>query len=443
MGTGAALLAACQPKVVEVTKVVEKVVEVPVAKGVKRTPGSISWFDWDIGTNAPQEMVKLFHADFPDIRVEVQGAPGGNYYDRLQTLLAAGIAPDVVNYQSWRWQPFAKRGTVYPIQELIDRDNWRVAFAERWAKLWEPQTRFRGKLYAVPYNTAPMVMFYRKDPFDELGIPYPTSDWTEDQFKELCVKLTYVKDGVKHYGYQTNVSYERLACWMRMNGEKEWDTENEPTKATWTLDTIVDALQWQLYECINTLKVSATPAEMAGGANQIQTGQAAMKMEGAWFLPLMYGPKAGVEGGVRFDMVAMPKGTDGRRHMGFAHIQTINTATHDLEAAWTLLKFINEEKAQRLWAKMTGRQPNNPDFIERFWVPQAQEQFNFENAQALVDAMDTGIVHVTGLYDMQIYNDVFNPFRDRVVAGDATVPELIDDVNKQLQAMIDEYWAEG
>jgi ABC-type glycerol-3-phosphate transport system substrate-binding protein len=128
--------------------------------------------------------------------------------------------------------------------------------------------------------------------------------------------------------------------------------------------------------------------------------------------------------------------------MGFAHIQTINAATEHLDQAWELLKFINEEKAQRLWSEMTGRQPNNPDFIERFWVPMAQEQFNFENAQALVDAMDTGIVHVMGLNDLEIYDHIFNPFRDKVVAGEATVHELIDGVNDQLQAMIDEYWAE-
>jgi multiple sugar transport system substrate-binding protein len=387
-------------------------------------------------------MVKLFHEDYPSIRVEVVGAPG-EYYPRLHTALSAGTASDVINYQSWRWQPFARLGACHPLQTLIDSDDWHVAFSERWADLWEPQTRFRGELYAVPYNTAPMVMFYIKDPFDELGIPYPTSDWTEDEFKELCEKLTYTDSGgVKHYGYQTNISYERLACWMRMNGEKEWDTENEPKQATWTNSTVVDALQWQLYDCINTLKVSPTPADIAGGANQIQTGQAAMKMEGAWFLPNMQGPKAGVEGGVRFDMVTMPRGADGTRHMGFAHIQTINAATEHLDQAWELLKFINEEKAQRLWSEMTGRQPNNPDFIERFWVPMAQEQFNFENAQALVDAMDTGIVHVMGLNDLEIYDHVFNPFRDKVVAGEATVHELIDGVNDQLQAMIDEYWAE-
>ncbi|MBC7077247.1 MAG: extracellular solute-binding protein, partial [Synergistales bacterium] len=419
-------------------QVVEKVVE-----KAPTTPVQISWFDWDIGTNAPQEIVKIFMEDYPHIQVEVQGAPGGEYYQKLQTLLAAGIAPDVLNFQSWRWQPFAKRKSIQPIEDLVERDNWRVPFAERWAKLWEPQIFFRGRLYAEPYNTAPMVMFYLKDRFDEAGIPYPTADWTEDEFKDLCVKLTYEKGGIKYYGYQSNTSYERLACWMRMNGEKEWDTENEPRKALWTQPTIVDALQWQLYECFNTLKVSPTPADIQGGTNQIQTGHAAMKMEGAWFLPQMQGPKAAVEGGIRFDVVAMPKGKDGRRHMGFAHVQTINAATRNLEAAWTLLKYIGDEKAQRLWSEMTGRQPNNPDFIERFWAPKAREQFNFENTQAFIDAMDTGIVHVTGLYDITIYNEIFNPFRDAVVAGKATVPELIDGVNKALQAMCDEYWAEG
>jgi ABC-type glycerol-3-phosphate transport system substrate-binding protein len=226
-----------------------------------------------------------------------------------------------------------------------------------------------------------------------------------------------------------------------MEGKKEWDTENEPTEANWLEPTVVEALEWQLYDCFNTIKCSPTPADMQGGANQLQTGSAAMKMEGAWFLPQMQGPTAAMEGGVEFDVVAMPTGGAGKVHMGFAHVQTLNAATKHKEEAWSLLKYIGDEKAQRVWSEMTGRQPNNPDFIEKFWVPKAKEDFNFQNAEAFVKAMDTGIVHVTGLYDIEIYNEVFNPFRDEVVAGYSRAADLLPGVNQALQDMIDEYWA--
>ena len=450
--TSAAILAACQPKVVEkvvketvivegTPKVVEKVVKETVV--VVEEKVHISWYDWgDINDKEISDRTIVdFQEEYPHIEVELQGGTGGNYYEKLQTVLAAGIAPDVINYQSWRWQPFAKRGVVREIGELRERDNWNTPYALRWEDLWEPQLYFRGKLYGQPYNTAPMVMFYAKQPFDELGIPYPTADWTLDDFKELTEKLTTERNGVKFYGYQTNASYERLACWMRMNGEKEWDTENEPRKATWLEPTVVEALQWQLYDTVNVLQCSPTSAELQGGANQIQTGMVGMKMEGAWFLPQMQGDKAKREGGTPFDVVTMPKGSVGSRHMGFAHIMTMNVQQDHLEAAWTLFKFTGDAKCQKHVAE-GGRQPNTPEHIEKFWLKTAQDTFNFQNAQAFVDAMDTGVVHVTGLYDITIYNEVFNPFRDALIAGDATAAELLPQVNKDLQAMCDEYWAE-
>jgi multiple sugar transport system substrate-binding protein len=470
MATSGAILAACKPQIVEVTKVVEKVVKETVMvegtpqvveKVVKETVVQkqvvketvvvvkdkihIAWYDWNAGVTDKEiadRTVADFMAENPDIEVELQGAPGGNYYDKLQTVLAAGIAPDVINYQSWLWQPYAKRGVVREITELRERDQWNVPYELAWEDLWAPQLYFRGKLYGQPYNTAPMVMFYLKDPFDEQGIPYPTADWTEQEFRELAEKLTFEKDGVKIYGYYANTSYDRNVCWMRLNGEQEWDSVEEPKTATWLKPTIVEALQWQLYDTVNVLKCSPTPADMQGGANSIQTGNVAMKMEGAWHLPLMQGPKASKEGGVRFDVVTLPKGKSGNpTHMGFAHIQTMNAVTDQVEAAWKLFKFTGDAKCQQHMAE-GGRQPNTPEFIEKFWVKLAKEQFGFENTQAFIDAMDTGVIQCTGMSTTPIQLEVFNPFRDALVAGDATAAELLPGVNKALQTMCDEYWAE-
>jgi len=457
LGSIAAIAAACQPKVVEkevlkeVEKVVKetvivegtpKVIEKVVVEQAPQEPVLVQWYDYDITTNFPQELVQSFAQVHPEIEVEVVGT-AGDYYDKLQTILAAGMAPDLMNFQSWRWQPYCKKGVLKPLDELIERDNWTVPYSDRWAATWDPQIKLDGKIYAQPHNTAAMLMFYVKQPFDELGIPYPTADWTFEDFKELCLKMTYEKDGVKHYGFQADNIYERLASWMRINGEKEWDTEIEPRTAMWTQQTIVDMLQFQLYDCYHTLKVSPTPADMQGGTSQIQTGLTAMKYEGCWFLDQMQGPSAAIQGGVAFDVVPMPKGTAGAKHMGFGHIQAMSSTTREEDATFTLMKYIGGEEGMTLFIENTGRQPNNPEFNERIWVPRAMEKYNFENGQAFIDCMETGVVHVVGLNDLTLNTEVFYPFRDTAIAGDATVPELIDGVNEALQAMCDEYWSEA
>jgi len=128
LGSAAAAVAACQPKIVEVPKevvkevekvvketvIVEgtpKIVEKVVVEQAPQEPVLVQWYDYDITTNFPQELVQAFMKVHPEIEVEVVGTAGG-YYDKLQTILAAGMAPDLMNYQSWRWQPYAKKGVL-------------------------------------------------------------------------------------------------------------------------------------------------------------------------------------------------------------------------------------------------------------------------------------------------------------------------------------------
>ena len=464
VATSGAVLAACQPKIVEVEKIVKETVMVEgtpqvIEKVVKETvvqkevvketviqvesKTHIAWFDWgDINDKQiADNTIADFHEEHPEIEVELQGS-AGSYYDKLQTVLAAGVAPDLIMYQGWRWQPYALRGVMLELAELRERDDWNKPYQTGWESLWIPQTIYRGKLYGHPWNVAPMVMFYIKKPFDDAGIPYPNNDWTYDEFVETCKKLTFEKDGAKHYGYQTNVSYERLACWMRMNGEKEWDTENEPKKATWDMPTVMESLQWQCNECINGIQVSPTPDEIAGGA-ALQNGNVAMKMEGAWFLPNMQGPKAAVEGGTPFDVVMMPKGMQGEpRHMGFGCIMSINSQTKHVDEAWTFLKYTGDEKAQNYVAQ-GGRQPCTPEYMDKYWVPAAHDVYKFENTEAFVRCLDTGVIHLMGMNDLPLTREILQPAFDAMVAGQSTAQELFPELNQQIQEMVDAYWTES
>ena len=52
--------------------------------------------------------------DFHGLQRRVRVAPGQylgqNYYEKLQTMLAGGQAPDVMYFQGWIWQPYVLQG---------------------------------------------------------------------------------------------------------------------------------------------------------------------------------------------------------------------------------------------------------------------------------------------------------------------------------------------
>lgn len=425
----------------------------PAGGGGGSSPGQavteISWYEWGdvLDKDIADRSIADFQAAHPDIKIRLEQSPTG-YYDKLQAALAGGTAADIINNQTWLFQSFSAKGVYNPLDDLRARDSYNTPYPEAWASVYDTQTKFRGKLFGVPWNMNAMVMFYAKAPFDKLGIPYPTDDWTYDQFVELTQKLTGEVDGVQHFGYETNISYERLACWMRLNGDKEWDQEIEPKEAHWDQEYIMKMINFQLYQAINEFKVSPTPAMMEGGLNQMDAGNVAMKMEGPWFFPKMGCGEWSCtedqmkEGGVPFGVAQMPLSPDGKRaHMVFGHVLLMNAKTESQDAVWEFLKFAGGEGAQK-YVAASGRQPVTPEFNEKFWVKDTKEKWGLENTQPFIDAFSTGILHLAGEVDDRIVtNEVFGPARDKMVAGEADALTVVPEMNTAIQKILDDYWA--
>jgi multiple sugar transport system substrate-binding protein len=452
-----AVVAACAPAAPQIIEV-EK--EVPVKEVVVQTvevekevvveaekPAQLAeviWFGYGSGVDkqSAEAILDQFHELHPEISV-TRNMTVGNYYEVMQTTLASGVKTDMLNYQTWRWQPYAARGVLAALDDYRESDDWHVPWPEEWETLYDAQTVYRGKCYASPYNMGSMVIFYVKEEFERKGVPYPDRSWTLDDFKEIARQLTYEEGGVKHYGYQTNDFYERLACWMRLDGDKEWDNEVEPREAHWDQESIMDALNWQIYEAINTEGVSPTPM-MDGYYHQVAVGNIAMKMEGPWFLHSMQGPDAQREGGTEFDVVMMPKGATGEpKHMAFGHTLCMHADSKVPDATWEVIKYTGGEEAQR-WIAEFGRQPVTPEFNRKFWAPIAQEKFFFENTDDMIDAFETGIVHMCGgVGDIYIQNEVVNSMLEKMVVGEADAYEVVPPANEEIQAILDDWWAEN
>jgi hypothetical protein len=89
---------------------------------------------------------------------------------------------------------------------------------------------------------------------------------------------------------------------------------------------VARALQLRLGDLINRFRVAPPRPGAPAEQNAIQFGFAAMKMEGPWFLPQLWGPKAARQGGLPYDVAAMPRGTE-QQAVHLQHGHTVNAAT--------------------------------------------------------------------------------------------------------------------
>ncbi|HEX2033034.1 MAG TPA: extracellular solute-binding protein [Chloroflexota bacterium] len=425
------------------------------ARGGAATPGStpelkpaqLRMYEWSGGPDleSANSIAEVYQQQQPKVQVSVEQPQAGGepHYEQLLALFVAGGAPDVINTQSWRWHEFAAKNLLLPLDALRARDKFDQAWPKAWEKMYEPQTRFQGKLYARPYHWGSVNVVYSKELFDKFGVPYPNPDWTFDQFVDTARRLTRQEGDTHYYGFQSVRIYTRWFGWWRNDGAVEWDPLIEPRKANWTHPTVMERLSFLMHDVFHTLRLSPTIQEQ-GLAITIEQGKAAMKVEGPWFLPTMWGKAAARQPGTLFDVVPLPRGKSGGRvTAGVGHTHTISAQTKHQEACWDLVKFVAGDQAQEIVSRITGRQPITPEQNQKIWAPTVQSTFNFSTADAFIKSMEFGSFHLAGeLGEGLLFRDSgLNDAISAMIAGEKKVGDVIPEANRRLQQLMDDFWA--
>jgi len=126
-----------------------------------------------------------------------------DYYTKLQTTISGGKGPDLM-WLSQEYVPgYAERGALMDLTQCVQEHSDKPA-----AKLDDyfesilDVGKFEGKLYALPWISQPVVLYYNPKLFKEAGVEEPNENWTWDDFKAAAAKLTNPKKGI--YGTAFN-----------------------------------------------------------------------------------------------------------------------------------------------------------------------------------------------------------------------------------------------
>ena len=409
-------------------------------------PVTLEFLAWGDTADLPawDKYVEIYKTRKPNVTVNVTTVadPGNNFYPKLMTMVAGGVTPDVSSFQGWEWQTYADRDLLQPIDDYIAADNFTDPYPEGVLSI-EQSTVRDGKTYLIPLQIGTMVMFYAKKPFEEAGIPMPTDNWTMDEFLDIAQRLTDTSGAFKKFGIQANGNWFRDIGWMRATGKQEFDDLIDPKKAMFTQPEIVDMVQLVAYDFYHTLNCSPTPADLEGGANTIDTGNCAMKYEGAWYFPRLNSPDLRAENKhVEFDVVMMPKGPDANRpHRGWAE-GILLMKGKQVADAWGFASFMGSEEGDKIYSEITGRIPNSFKLLESFWLPMIKERFGVQNGQAFVEAIRSSEVDVIGgVPRSKMWAEVVKPVGwDPMINGSQTAAQVLPKVDAELQALLDDYW---
>ncbi|MEV5357077.1 sugar ABC transporter substrate-binding protein [Streptomyces sp. NPDC052693] len=153
---------------------------------------TLQYWSWVPGM---QEAVDAWNRKNPDIQVKLKTTPAGNAgtYQNLSNALKAGKAPDLGQIEYDSLASFRLKDGLRDISSCPGVEAAGEKFVDwTWSQV-EFGAHGEDGVWAVPQDTGPMALFYRKDIYDRLGLKAPAT-WDEyaDQARELKQAGKYI-----------------------------------------------------------------------------------------------------------------------------------------------------------------------------------------------------------------------------------------------------------
>jgi multiple sugar transport system substrate-binding protein len=291
------------------------------------------------------KLIDVFEQKNPDIEVKLINIPG-DYYTKLQTMIAGGDTPDIFFMHSFFLPAYVEKNTVLDLQEFIDTDpEMKQIVADTYPQVLD-YYKYKGHFYGYPRCINPFVIFYNKDMFDKAGVKYPDYTWNWDKFVASCQKLTKgdYKSGNKQFAFVFGHGFGSWCIWAWQNNGDLFDKTG--TKSTMNTPEVVETLQW-LYDLMNKHKVAPTYTENVdmGNEQMFMSGRSAMYVSGFWMSSTFQAITK-----FKWDVGPLPKGKVRKTMLANAG-WCVGKDTKHLKETLAFLKFCAGKEGQAIVSK--------------------------------------------------------------------------------------------
>lgn len=311
------------------------------------SPVTIRYMYWG-GENeqsAVDELIRRFEAANPGIQVKPENTPYPEYGDKIPILLASGAGPDVIMLPPYLLPSLAAAGALAPLDEFIARDtSFRL---DDFVVPARSIFRVDGRLYALPREFGPYVLFYNRTMFTQKGLTEPDASWTWETMVAAGHKLTEDRDG--------DGQMDRYALggvgWINHYLPFVWQAGGEVVEAK-TRQVLIDSpasvrgLQFYA-DLMLKERINPTYDELLRGRVNIEE----------WFasdrLAMSYNSRIAVGfynqfKDLDYDVALLPKGPVSRAMLVDPAAIAIVAGTRQPEAAWRFFKWLVGPEAARL-----------------------------------------------------------------------------------------------
>ena len=325
-----------------------------------------------------QAIVDAFHATTPKITVKVTVSDWDPYWDKLQTSIAGGDAPDVFAMDGPLFPDYQTRDVLLDLKPFIDRDGYDLG---QLADQAVSDFKTPDGQFGVPRDLNVVALYYNKKMFDTAGIPYPDDTWDWAKLVEVAKQLTLKGAGGKtsQWGFYTE-STDMENYWSELVWQNGGDIISADHKTSLVgSDQAAGGIQF-LQDLIWKHKVMPDAAITDALGDAFEQGQAAMEANGSWLVATHQAA------GLDFGIAPLPKGPAGQATSINPTGAVVYKGTKSPEAAWAFVKYLASPAAQTKLMELKASLPANKAVLTGPFAT------SFDGAKVLADAI--GYAHI-------------------------------------------------
>jgi multiple sugar transport system substrate-binding protein len=400
------------------------------------------------GSPLEKEAIETGLAAFTEetsIEVEYIHTPE-RYAEVLQTMLAAGNAPDV--YKVGNFYPdIAVRGALMDITDLVSNDSVLGA-PDYFFPFEEQRSVVDGKWYAIGSTFQWRLIYYNKPAFEAAGMTPPSTNpaaaWTWDQLLETATALT--ADSESRHPGDADFDVQNVQQWGLFAPDAFYDSfvvsnggqilAGEPLQYVLDTPEAIEAIQ-RFADLRLVDQVAAQGAVLQDmGMNAWQmlaTGRMAMILDGNWALLDL------AQMGFEFGVGVLPKLQEPATVTGSSWTGVYADTAYPDEA-WQLLRYLNLDEYQShlvrvgLWG-VSHQSLLTPEGIELWWDPAVhpedwlplEQDYKFNYGHVIPNTV--GALRATTMLTQELAE---------VWTGARTAEDLMTDLVPRLNAALEE-----
>ncbi|GCE26086.1 ABC transporter substrate-binding protein [Dictyobacter alpinus] len=271
---------------------------------------SIKWSNWaNTGELARfKAFTEKYNKDHKtNVRYDYVPSANNNYFTKITTSLNGGVAPDAFYVGDGDIAKLVANKTVMELNSLLSSSKSKAKADDYLPGLWGAAKTKSGKIYGVPVDCNPLVLWFNKKVLNDAGIKtlptdlYEQGKWTRPAFQEMIEKIH--ANGKQ--GFILEAWSLQFYAWCTTQGGKIYDQDGYGNFIAQDDPKSLEAFKWMADQIKKKTMIYAGSLPKGQGSDLAFIGnQVGFISVGRWDLP-----EFKTASGLQYDCVPFPSST--------------------------------------------------------------------------------------------------------------------------------------